>query len=295
MAQCPESFDDDVDSEIDEFPMLTGYLPSINDAVIFDEFPDNIDNFDTVKQLIESGTPIDKKYGMFEETLLHRAFATNSIETVKYLLEHGANINAQDANKRTILHLIRNHTIETVDYLIKSGADLHAVDCETQTPLHLVSERCYFAMVKYFVESGAVLNALDYTDRTPLHSALSCPRMTFSTKIPPNMPGSIQIDADQIKTIEYLVESGSDINICDHRTGTPLHYAVHHPIGIVKYLLDRGADKSLMDIEDLTADAHADRLANRCTGNNNFHEIAEFIRSYDPTPTKGVHCDHDDV
>ena len=56
------------------------------------------------------------------------------------LIDHGANVNAQDDTKSTPLHLASSMgSIETVQLLIEHGADVTARDVRHMTPLHLAS------------------------------------------------------------------------------------------------------------------------------------------------------------
>lgn len=67
-----------------------------------------------------------------------RSFA--KIETVRLLIEHGADVTAQDEACVTPLHLASSKgSVETVQLLIENGADVAARDARNRTPLHLAS------------------------------------------------------------------------------------------------------------------------------------------------------------
>ena len=60
-------------------------------------------------------------------------------DTVRLLINYGADVTAQDETLRTPLHLAAfSGSTETVQLLIEHGADVTAQDRRKKTPLHLV-------------------------------------------------------------------------------------------------------------------------------------------------------------
>lgn len=77
----------------------------------------------------------DDKY-----TPLHRASYGGRIDCVKYLLKHGANLEAKTVDDWTPLHCaVRWNNIEIADYLIKKGANVNAKSTGGNTPLHVAA------------------------------------------------------------------------------------------------------------------------------------------------------------
>ena len=78
------------------------------------------------------------------------------IETVKYLVEHGADIHAQDdmALKRSVF---RNKNV--TKYLLEHGANIHS---EFDDTLAAAIEIEDLELVKYLVENGANIHARDH-------------------------------------------------------------------------------------------------------------------------------------
>ena len=71
-------------------------------------------HLETVKFLIESKADIEAKDNLFGKTALHLASENGHLETVKFLIENKANINPKDDNGNTAL--------EVVKFLITNGA-----------------------------------------------------------------------------------------------------------------------------------------------------------------------------
>lgn len=64
----------------------------------------------------------------------------NKVETVRLLIEHGADVTAQDESSLTPLHLASSSGIPNiVQLLLEHGALATAQDRRRKTPLHLVS------------------------------------------------------------------------------------------------------------------------------------------------------------
>jgi len=83
-------------------------------------------------------------------------------DTVRLLIDHGADVFAQDENHSTPLHLASSlGSAETVRLLIEHGADVTAQDGNHSTPLHLASSRVSVETMRLLIQ-----HALMLTDRT---------------------------------------------------------------------------------------------------------------------------------
>ena len=158
-------------------------------------------------------------------------------DTVRLLIEHGADVNAQDEAYTTPLHLASSLGIfEIVQLLIDHGADVTAQDRMHKTPLHLASSwvgakpallsiqhkadlngqddghwepaDSYFHakanIVKLLIDHGADVTAQDETQSMPLHLASS---------------------VGKAETVRLLIEQGADVTAQDGNYRTPLHLA----------------------------------------------------------------------
>jgi ankyrin repeat protein len=74
---------------------------------------------------------------------------SNKAETMRLLVEHGADVKAQDETHSTPLHTASSSGIpELVQLLIEHGADINGMDQSQKTPLHLASS-CVSAKVAF--------------------------------------------------------------------------------------------------------------------------------------------------
>ena len=82
------------------------------------------------------------KYGRSGETLLHCWIRSNNKDkhARKLLLEHGADINATDGYKISLLHVaVSCCDYEMVEWLLNNGAYVDSQNRDKDTPLHVVA------------------------------------------------------------------------------------------------------------------------------------------------------------
>jgi len=89
---------------------------------------------------------------------LHSA-ASNGIEVVAWLVEHGADVNAAAKDGWTVLHSAASNGIEVVAWLVEHGADVKAADKDGQTVLHWAASNGKLEVVAWLVERGADVTA----------------------------------------------------------------------------------------------------------------------------------------
>lgn len=185
------------------------------------------------------------------ETLLHaavnRALQYQDPKIVEFLLKSKVDLNRQDEQGRTPLHLairpFKPGVLDLVQLLIGAGADVTKVDHEGRTPLHYAAERSINnvdlgkkdggKLTTTLIAHGANVNAQDNKRRTPLHEAVGR-----------GAQGTNQ------KTVMTLINSGADLNIQDQEGNTPLHLAVWmEHVNHVKVLLNSGTNRNIRNKE----------------------------------------------
>lgn len=163
----------------------------------------NSADINTIRKLLQEGADPNAKQ-WYNGTALHAVASDGNTETAKLLLDAGADVNAKDKSDQTILHwAVQDENLSVIELLIKWGADVDAVSKYNDTPLH-------YAARNSFSQAGAVL---------------------------------------------LLLKAGADVNALNTEGQTALHYAAKKGnIFCMQVLLDHGCDPEIRDIHGKTAD-----------------------------------------
>ncbi len=148
---------------------------------------------------------------------------------MKLLLASGANVNIQDKEGWTPLHLISyfNHA-RMIPLLFAYGADLNTKTNRDQTALHLALAECNVTIVKQLLEAGAEVNAQDENLVTPLHVAVSTELLD-------------SVALDNLKACVLELESAMHLFVYEQKQNK-LKTIPHGLQGLVILLLEHGAD-----------------------------------------------------
>ena len=99
-----------------------------------------VPNITIASFVIDSGFDINIPTSTKNTTFLMHACRNNHIRLAELFISKGANINAQDDDKKTaLMYAIENDNKELVDILIKNNADLSLKDKEQRTALQLAN------------------------------------------------------------------------------------------------------------------------------------------------------------
>ena len=113
--------------------------------------------------LVESPAPINK----FVTTPLHALVVTHfddkneKLHKIQELIDSGADVNAQDEDRRTPLWLVtfKGGDIEIINLLIKNGADITIPDVFNVTPLHNVVTRNDTVAASLLLDTAAMMKS----------------------------------------------------------------------------------------------------------------------------------------
>lgn len=181
-----------------------------------------------IKLFLEYGCNINAVIGAIKEKPIHVAVANQCMETIIFLLDRGADINAISTNHTTPLHIATRYDYpEIVEYLVKKGADTRSKEKATMaTPLHLAAEHGHLQCASILLKYGADINERGFGKYTPLHTAMW---------------------HKQEKTIDFLLDQGADITLRDVDERSCFHFACKFGLlRAVERLLDMGVDANLV-------------------------------------------------
>jgi serine/threonine-protein phosphatase 6 regulatory ankyrin repeat subunit B len=174
---------------------------------------------------------------------------------VRFLIEHGADINIKDGSGLSALSwsIIMGYPSVT-KLLIEHGADLNAKDDHGKTVL-MIAMLCFgkgivelnyeTEIAKHLIEHGADLNARDDYGRT----ALMC-LLEKVEKLAKNSKSYFSAITDEAKDIiKLLAQHGADLDIKNNQGETALMMAVSSPFAkftnFAEFLIENGADVNI--------------------------------------------------
>jgi ankyrin repeat protein len=225
---------------------------------------------DLIKLFLAHGVDINQIDGPMKQTALHSACGNNG--PYELLITLHADVNARDSIGRTPLHFaMRDHShpeenVKVGKYLLDHGADVEAVTKDGDTPLHYACDAPLPYAVKMLVEQGANVHAVNKSGYTPLFLGCRDPeiaKLLLEHGANPNARDKRQATplhnlagftvSPQSKSIELLLEAGADINAQTMYSETSVFSAAQ--MGNVEYvrlLVDHHADLRIPDKDGRT-------------------------------------------
>jgi ankyrin repeat protein len=230
-------------------------------------------HFPVAELLLELSGRVDV-LDMRKQTVLHRTIDRHdggASCAVKFLLEHGADVNAKRDDLWTPLHLAFHvGKLKAARVLLEHGAHVNARNDDGQTPLHLLSrweaqqnEDDGADLAKQLLERGANVNEKDKDNWTPLHLASYCKRLEI---------------------VQVLLGHGANIDIVNGEGKTPLQivivgndHAQRNGVGVARLLLAYGAeayaqDKYTVSASDLACCFGKEKIRKVLLGDGDLHK-----------------------
>ena len=179
-----------------------------------------------LQTMLKSGADPNTPDARGGATPLMNAAAVGSIEAMKLLLDHGADVNAKNSTRATALMWAVTE-IDKVRLLLSRGADAKAVSERGRTALTLAARSEQSApIVRLLMAAGADAKSVDAFKMTALVAAAY---------------------GNDTETIRLLVEAGNDVNAADFAGFTPLiHAAFNNNLEVARLLLAKGANVNAM-------------------------------------------------
>ena len=195
-------------------------------------FPFWAHHLEFTRLLLNHGADVDAQDDSLS-TPLHLASCKGLPKATMLLLEHGANVQMQNSDGRTPLHCVAQYRhLDTMRLLLGHNANVDARDRTQSTPLHLASCEGSLGAAQLLLEHGADVNVRDEKGGTPLHDA--------------TWGGHIEV-------MELLLEQGADVNAQSNKGASALHLALYKgDLGVVQALLQHGANVDLQDLRGET-------------------------------------------
>ena len=182
-------------------------------------------NIEHIKTFLALGTGIDSRtYGGDQGSALHRASGFGQVETVKFLIEKGANVNiGNEASQTPLCYAAGSGHAEIVKVLLENGAYVKGYG--DKIPLNDAAGSGHVEVAEILLAYGADINRTGGNEWTAL---------------------GIAVSAQQVEMVKYLILKGADVNAIASYDWTPLFSACYNnDVEIGRILLKHGADPNV--------------------------------------------------
>ena len=187
----------------------------------------------TLQAIIQYGLNANTLSKTSKTALIVACYKTQA-ESVKFLLQNGADPNISDANGYTSLHAAVHGrcTNETLQEIIAHGVYVNAQDTGGATALWLACSYRQYDSAKILLEAGSNPNIATTNRNTSLHAAVS---------------GQVYCSKNLIQT---LIDHGVDVNATNKNNTTALMLVCEKGIkGAINILLNAGANPNIADVD----------------------------------------------
>jgi ankyrin repeat protein len=227
--------------------------------------------------LLERGADIEHEDKVFRSNVVDYAVASGSLQMLKRVLETGADPGGGPDSRPILIDAIISDNLEMFNYVFASYPETTVVDFAGQSPLMFACMVGSLEMVKQLIAAGADLEQAERKGGTPITAAAYLGHwdvVNYMIEVGANPHVSYRGNRNLLFEMAYLkevpleladklIEQGMDIDQKATGNVTPMINAAQNGgIAMVEFLLDRGADHTVVDDNGYSACDYANFTAN---------------------------------
>jgi len=207
-------------------------------------------------------------YFLGNKPMIIFAYDAGQIKVMKFLAEKGANINAENPAKDTLLHLaVLKNDMAIVKYLIEKKASIDRKGSQGRTALFMAVEKGYFKTAEFLIKNGSVAETSDYSGKNIMHllasgknngkiiTAFSSYGINLNkTDSTGKTPLMTAISSKRWENVTSLIDAGAKFNFTDTAGKTLLVMAIENKnSSLASYFIEKGMDVKLKNTSGRTA------------------------------------------
>lgn len=221
----------------------------------------------TIRFLLKAGAEVNAKDNTGNTPLLYAAETSRGGEPFRLFVENGADVNAGNFKGITVLmQAARYQSTDIVELLLNKGAIVKARDHDGKTVLMWLLSYTSSSTdkLRLMLDRGADVHARDHFGMTPVMWAA-------------NSSGS----DSRIETVNLLLERGAKLNESNLIGRTPIILAVlRGDSRLVLRMLEMGADPNVLDKKNRSALSYAQELYKKHNHFISYEKMIEYLLQY---------------
>ncbi|TPP66477.1 Poly (ADP-ribose) polymerase [Fasciola gigantica] len=200
-----------------------------------------------------SGPPMDlincRDIDGRHSTPLHFAAGYNRLAVVELLLQYNADVHAKDKGGLVPLHnaCSYGHT-RVAELLIQHGANVNVTDLWRYTPLHEAAAKGKFEICRLLLQHGADPNKKNRDGHTPIDLVKDAESDVYDLLRGDTAVLEAAKRGDLLKLQRLITSANINCRDTQGRNSAPLHLAAgYNNVEVVQFLLETGADVNAKD------------------------------------------------
>lgn len=246
-----------------EILLAAGADPNLEAKTRLKELPihqamvaDRIDT-DVISVFLKNGNDVNAPLTNGATPLFMSLYRKENSEASLFLIDRGADINAQTRLGTTPLHrAISTNNQQVATVLVTKGAEVNVTNDEGETPLYLAVKKKNVEAVDSLMLNNADPNFFEKESKAPLIAALSTEQWDMVRKILPhqmrmldaNLIFKLLVISDDVDLIQAFLQKGYDTDVTNKEGVSPIHLAaMRGNLEVLKLFLDSGVDLQILD------------------------------------------------